>query len=254
VAIATIGAIERTGRPIAMHRRAGARRPILARRVDTSLNTPAPHHTPGDLARDQLGHRRRNLHERVGLAHLDLADLRAGNARFARDGRDQLLRAHAVLLAEVHEQPLHRLGLGRRGRWARRPLLLQQPQGCRGDLDSVELGEQWLQRQHLAADVAGDERVAQGRAQRRVLAPRAFRRLDERHRRERSPAEQCTQPGELGGQHQRVDAPRRGADEPAQLVTRARQLHQHERVGGWLVALGAQPHVAGRIAECSRDA
>src|SRR5688500_15796648 len=88
-------------------RRTAPSGPPLARLVDAGLRAAAAYDAPRELARHQLGHRRRHLDERVSVAHLDLSDLRPGYPRRRGHGGDQLLRSHAVPFAEVHEQHRH---------------------------------------------------------------------------------------------------------------------------------------------------
>jgi hypothetical protein len=114
----------------------------------------------------------------VGVTDLDLTDVIARNPRFARDRAYEIARTNSVALADAQEQPnepvLSSRGLPighARFRAFRRPLewtfrfhttsallaaaTLDQPNCCSGDLQSVELSEQWFQRNDFSRGESG---------------------------------------------------------------------------------------------------
>ncbi len=217
--IIPISSIEWTGRTIATGAwRTGAWRAILFRLIKTRLNFSAAHHRSVDLSEHELGDCRRHFHDGMRVAHFHPSDLRSGNAGFRRDRGNHFLRANAVLFAEVHEEALHRAGMDdRRGRTDGALLLEHAQSRCR-DLDPIELLEQWLEREHLAAYVARGEHVTQGRTERGVLAACALRGFYEADWRYGAATQQHAKASELRRLHEGVQLPRPGADQGAHLL------------------------------------
>src|SRR5690348_11773608 len=78
-----------------------------ARVGDLGVDRAATNRRAAESSDDMVRGGLRHFDERVGIEEVDRADLLAGDARLVRDRADKVARPHAILPADIDEEPRH---------------------------------------------------------------------------------------------------------------------------------------------------